>query len=693
MLEPGMILFDAYRVIKFVGEGTWANVYEAEHQDLGRSVAIKQLKTEWIEDKNALDRFRREAEIVARLNHPNVVTIYDFKYDQGTHSHFIITEFAEKSTLADRLTKSSKELTIDEVLYIGMGICSGLEAVHRLEVVHQDIKPSNILLVDAGEMWDIPKLSDFGIARAPAFTDGVTLTDSEPVGTLYYMSPEQLDPDRKVDSQSDLYSLGILLYELLTGQVPFTGGIEKVFLAHAWEAPKPPSELRTDIPKALERVILQALRKNRKDRYQSAADMREALRAVKDIPLKRERRRKFRDLLEQGLEHLKKDEWDLTIEILRQADVLEPGNDQVQQGLQKARERQELQKQYELGIWYGKERQWQDAWDRLTEVVNRSPDYANGQAREYLDQAAQELEQERSQRDLMVRYHSGMEYFRKYEWLLAIVDLEYVINQEPKFLNAANRLNQARRYARAERLLERAQRHKEQDEWREVVDCLEDIEQLNPPHINVSEDIQYAKEKSREQQRADWYNIGKSQLEAGNLEQAITYFKRISEQEDEYRDVPTLLKKTEKQLCLDQLSKKAYEYKTDDEWEQSVAVCREILTIDPFSREAVRCLVRVHRRVRWENFCTQFRSRSKLTAIKLLLQESNGARTAAAFVAGAVCTYLVTQLMKQFLPGFPINRYVFSIVFLMLIFVPLFSYLIQWLVVQQHKTSELEDNS
>ncbi|MDY7040203.1 MAG: protein kinase, partial [Chloroflexota bacterium] len=602
ILEPGTVLF-GYCVIEFVGKGNWSYVYKAQHPKLPMCMAIKQLKPEWAKDEDALQRFLREADIVAQLNHPNVVTIYSLEYDEKTDSHHIITEFADKGTLADRLEKSPEGLPIDEVLYLAMDICSGLKAVHRKGIVHRDIKPSNILLCDVGASRDVPKLSDFGIARVPAIAGMVVPSSSRMYGSLYYMSPEHLDEDIEVDHRSDLYSLGVLLYELLIGRVPFTGEDQDVFWAHMYVSPTPPRKLRPDIPEALEQIVLQALRKDREGRYQSAADIHEALQAIQDTSVQRERRLRFETLLTQGLEHLAKEEWEAANESLRQADTLEPGNTQVLAGLRKARKQQNLKRLYELGVQYLQVGNWEEAREYLAQVIGHDPDYADGQAKEQLEQTTQELRRERNRRDLMVQYRRGIGYFRKYQWSQAIVELERVIAQDPEFENAAAWLAEAQQYLRAGQLFEKAQHCGEQGEWEEAVDLLEEVARLSPPHIDVDKELENARREwakvRAEQLLAVWYSEGITQLTDGMLDQAKESFQKIYERRPGYRDVEARLNEIERAFNLDQLFVQASQHEADGEWNQAADVYREILVADPYNRKAVRRLNRALERVEW----------------------------------------------------------------------------------------------
>jgi len=606
-LESGILLSGGYRILEFVGEGSWAYVYKSRHPTLpSMFVAIKQLKPELVQDKDALQQFSREAHIVSQLKHPNVVTIYDLQDNEETNLHYIITEFTEKGTLADLLAQSPQGLPVDQVLHLAMGICSGLEAIHRQGVIHRDIKPSNILLCDVGGRRDIPKVSDFGLAKASAVeSTGIPRKSAGIYGSLPYMSPEQLNEGIEIDHRSDLYSLGILLYKLLTGQVPFTGTVDKVFWAHLYMSPKPPRELEPDIPEALEQIVLRSLCKDRKERYQSAADMHEALKAIEDVSLGERRQRKFEDLFRQGTACLEKGEWEAALDAFGQADVLEPSVEQVQAGLREARKQQKLERLYELGVQRLEENNWEEAREYLADVISLDLDYADGQAREQLERATQGLERERIQRDLMVQYRMGMGYFRKQQWELAITELKQVGVQDSEFKDAVDLLTKAEQYMHAQQLFQLAQHHIEREEWEDAVNLLEEIVMLNPPDIDVTRELENARAKwteaRMEQQFLAWYNRGVAQLAAGSLEQAQENLTRIYQRQPGYRDVGDRLKEINEKFYLKQQLKRAHEHEAACEWEQVIDVCRVILAIDPYNREASRCLNRAQRHADGDN--------------------------------------------------------------------------------------------
>ncbi len=257
-------LFDGrYRIERKLGAGGMADVYLAEDQELGRRVAIKILNSRHGNDDQFIERFRREAKNAAALNHPNIVSIYD--RGEAEDTYYIAMEFLDGRTLKE-LIIGRGAAPINVAVEYARQILSALRFAHRHGIVHRDIKPHNVLVDGEGRV----KVTDFGIARAG--TSQMTETGSI-VGTAQYLSPEQARGG-EVDPRSDLYSLGIVLYELLTGETPFNGETPvEIAMKHLSTAPQPPSKLRPDISPELDMVVLRALAKNPDDRYQSADEM------------------------------------------------------------------------------------------------------------------------------------------------------------------------------------------------------------------------------------------------------------------------------------------------------------------------------------------------------------------------------------------------------------------------------------
>src|ERR671936_668982 len=258
-------LFDGrYRILRKLGSGGMANVYLAEDQELGRRVAIKILNDRHANDDQFVERFRREAKNAAGLSHPNIVSIYDRGEAEGTY--YIAMEYLEGRTLKE-LIVSRGPAPIPVAIDYARQILSALRFAHRNGIVHRDIKPHNVLVDGEGRV----KVTDFGIARAGAASQ---MTEAGSiVGTAQYLSPEQAK-GTAVDQRSDIYSLGIVLYELLTGSVPFTGDTPvEIAMKHISETPVPPSEKRPEVPHDLDLVVVRALAKDPGDRYPSAEEM------------------------------------------------------------------------------------------------------------------------------------------------------------------------------------------------------------------------------------------------------------------------------------------------------------------------------------------------------------------------------------------------------------------------------------
>ena len=261
-----------YRIIEQLGQGGMATVYKAYHAALDRYVAIKVLHRAFMEDPNFLARFQREARVVARLEHPNIVPIYDFSEHSG--QPYLVMKFIEGETLKARML--SGPLSKEEGLRIVDAIGQGLAYAHKRGVLHRDIKPSNVLMSPDGGIY----LADFGLARMAQAGES-TLSSDMMLGTPQYISPEQARGERDLDAGTDIYSFGVVLYEMVVGRVPFSADTPFSIIHDHIYTPLPlPHTLNPRVPAAAERVLLKALAKERADRFQHVEELVTAFRAA-----------------------------------------------------------------------------------------------------------------------------------------------------------------------------------------------------------------------------------------------------------------------------------------------------------------------------------------------------------------------------------------------------------------------------
>lgn len=263
MLRKGMFLADRYEIIEQIGTGGMSDVYKAKCHKLNRFVAIKVMKSEFSEDKTFVSKFRAEAQSVAGFTHPNIVNVYDVGDENGIY--YIVMELVEGITLKKYIEKRGR-IPFKEAVSIAIQVANGLDAAHKHNIVHRDIKPQNIIISKEGKV----KVTDFGIAKVASSS---TINSSSTMGSVHYISPEQARGGYS-DARSDLYSLGITIFEMLTGTVPFDGdSTVAVAVQHIQDEISAPSTVTDDIPLSIDRIVLKLTQKKPDRRYQTAAEL------------------------------------------------------------------------------------------------------------------------------------------------------------------------------------------------------------------------------------------------------------------------------------------------------------------------------------------------------------------------------------------------------------------------------------
>lgn len=272
----GKIIGNRYEILEEAGNGGMATVYKAKDHVLNRMVAVKVLKDEFTTDADFIKRFNTEAQSAAGLSHANIVSIYDVGHEEENNLYYIVMELVKGKTLKEIINKDGP-LSWKWAVNIAMQIASALEVAHKNGIIHRDIKPHNIIITEDG----VAKVTDFGIAKA--VSNSTITAFGTTIGSVHYFSPEQAKGGI-TDAKSDLYSLGVVMYEMLTGKVPFDADTPvSVALKHMQEDPVPPIEVNPEIPQAVNDIVMKAMQKNPVNRYQSATEMLVDLRkALKD---------------------------------------------------------------------------------------------------------------------------------------------------------------------------------------------------------------------------------------------------------------------------------------------------------------------------------------------------------------------------------------------------------------------------
>jgi len=257
-------LVGPYKILNELGRGGMATVYKAYHASLDRHVAIKIMDAAMSSDHDFIERFRREARVIARLDNPHIVPVYDF--DEHNGQPYLVLKYIDGPTLNQKM--KALPLTKLDILEIVTAIGSGLQYAHKQRILHRDIKPSNVLIAKDGTVY----LTDFGLARM--VEGNSSLTGDTIVGTPHYMSPEQALNTEQLDERTDIYSFGVMIYEMVTGRVPFDADTAfSIIEDHIYTPPPSPSSIKPDVPFEVEEVILKALAKKTIDRYAKVSDL------------------------------------------------------------------------------------------------------------------------------------------------------------------------------------------------------------------------------------------------------------------------------------------------------------------------------------------------------------------------------------------------------------------------------------
>jgi serine/threonine protein kinase len=266
-LQAGDII-GSYKIVGVLGKGGMATVYNAYHERLDRHVAVKLMHETFLQDEDFHARFEREARIVAKLEHPNIVPIYDFNFHENVP--YLVMKYVAGMTLKERAIKTG--LTLEETRDLLLRVASALDYAHEQGILHRDMKPSNILI----DKNDAPYITDFGLARI-AEAGASTISHDMMLGTPFYISPEQAQGQKQLDSRTDVYSLAVILYEMITGRVPFQADTPYAIVhGHIYQKPDYPSDVNAELPLAVDDVVMRGLAKDPQDRYDTATMLIEA---------------------------------------------------------------------------------------------------------------------------------------------------------------------------------------------------------------------------------------------------------------------------------------------------------------------------------------------------------------------------------------------------------------------------------
>jgi len=529
LLQPGQTLSDKYKILESLGSGNWGEVYLAEEIRLGRKVAIKCLKKDLCQDKVVLSQFLEEASKAASLKHRNVVIIYTC--EQENDDCYIVMEYGDRGTVA-QLIKDNERIPVLQAVDLVIGVCQGLSAAHRKGLIHGDVRPSNVILCTDEESENaeavVAKLSDFGFAQRTRLTrKSAKAGVPAPLGAWQYVSPERLQED-PIDGRTDLYSLGISLYEMLVREPPFPlrkdTGVDAVIHGHLKVNPEPPASKRLGICELLDQTVMRALQKQPADRYADAHEMLKALEEARDAQIAWER--ELKELYEQAMAHFESKEWPTAVEFFEQLVEYRAPYENVPTKLAEAKEQVRRAEAYQRAMAFVAQKEWQKAKAELEDILRSDPNYRDGEAKAWLVEVKKQIE-------LASLYAEAMKKEKDEDWNAAVRLFSKILSIQPGYEDVPTRLNQAEERRRIKVLYKEAVGHLDAEEWDEAIRKLDEVVRLDPDYKDTASKLEWAK---RQKELEPLYEQAVKHFEQKDWANAVALLKQVVEKDPEYKD-------------------------------------------------------------------------------------------------------------------------------------------------------------
>ncbi|MEW5961409.1 MAG: protein kinase, partial [Chloroflexota bacterium] len=536
----GKILGNRYRILREIGSGGMAWVYLAEDTTDNSLVAVKVLYPQFGEDLSYIQRFNREAKLASALTDPHIVRVLDYGADRDIY--YLVMEYIEGQNLRDTLEEKGV-FSWKHALEIIDQLATALEHAHLHGIVHRDIKPQNMMLTESGLL----KVLDFGIARIPTLP---SLTQSGFIGSPYYVSPEQAMGE-EVDTRSDIYSAGIVLYELLSGKIPFDAKSPWSIINQHISMDLPPIKLANgEMPPEVSELLSRLVAKRPADRFPNPAALRRAIAAVlaghpipdsalDTQPISPPDKEAMADsLYQRALKSIEIEEWGRAVDLLNQALNLAPNHAEASKKLAAAEQKSFLISLFNAGKRAVKNERWEEAINSFNGIIELDPDFK--EAETLLAQARQALEEENARQFVTTRYNEGIAHYEAGRWQHAIEAFQEVQQLAPGYQRIEQLLADARRRANQNLLQKFVHTIRSNEAWRWGVMASGVVAVMVIAFFTIGNGGPSIADNDVKQQLKTLYEQAQLAIDKGNSEQAVALLDQILQQDPDYADVAEL---------------------------------------------------------------------------------------------------------------------------------------------------------